>query len=360
MPGVKNKRADSDDEESINEDNIWTAEPPFYVDISAQKAFYKSIHITPPSEQYSTAIVSSQEITEDWKVGMGDSVAIHVDTGSIRRKTSHGLSTEVRNHPFKVQWWCGNIITIYRNLSDDECEEIKAGKKSQLDENTVIYDDYQIEVRWLYREEDIPGFTGPGRKKKILNRTGLEEVIETDDVEEIGANSILGPITLHTTPSPNDDLALHHQGMPLVHLFNHRFWAVHRRTQYTTAIPDKRQQRGMLFSKYLNRGTQARAAFQVFEGAMDDVAKGPGLDSDWKGRFHRTLSKLTLAEASDDTTSSDVIGRESQKEQIKSFLSSAIKGVNSSQVETTGSSNAFCLFVGGPPGTYMNHILQSR
>jgi hypothetical protein len=336
-----------------DEENMWATELPFHVDVSAQKAFYTSIEVTPPSDHYADAKMGE----EVWKLSVGDTVAIHVDTGSMRRRASNRLSDEFLNHPFRVKWWCADIIAIYRNLEADEAKELRKNTDKRLDSSvndSVKHGNFQVEVRWLYKMDDIPGFAALNTKEDRANRAGLQEIFETDDVDEIGANTILGPVVVHAgNPSPDQELDQHLKGMPLVHFFCHRFWSLHRRTLMPTGTADKRMQRGMLYSKYLSTGTQARSAFQALQGNTDDTPKDFDLNSDWKRRFQSTISKLTLAEASDDSTRSDVIGREAQKAQIKNFLSSAIQGVNTMQIsDTAGSSNAFCLFVGGPPGKF--------
>ncbi len=350
-----NAEYDSNIDEDDDNDNIWTTEPPFHVDVSARKAFYMSIEVTPPRDHFADSKVGEEEEAPAWKVNVGDTVAIHIDPGTLNRRVGNRSSGTILSHPFKVPWWCADIVAIYSDLEEDEAKELKKVIGKNLDpslkgDQYIHYGDFQVEVRWLYKMEDIPGFnmTRVDRDRSISN--GLKELFETDDVDDIGADTILGPCSIHSNPSPELQLDHHSNGMPLVHFYCQRFWSLHRRTLVPSGTLENRAQRGMLYSKYLNRGTQARAAFRALQRSDDDPTDN-NKTSDWNHRFRSTISKLTLAEASHDVTSSEVIGRDEQKDQIKSFLASAIHKVNGTEltIEDTAKST-FCLFVGGPPG----------
>ena len=115
------RNSESDSDESTGA-KMWASDLPFHVDVSAQKAFYMSMKIKPPSEQYAVAHTMTGE--EEWKVSVGDTVAIHVDVVSKRRKRGN-LSNGILNHPYKVQWWSADIVAIYRNLKSDEAKTLR-------------------------------------------------------------------------------------------------------------------------------------------------------------------------------------------------------------------------------------------
>jgi len=338
---------ESNSDLEVEDESMWASEKPFHVDISAKKAFYMSMNVTPPSHLY--AIENTVNGEEEWQVSVGDVVAIQVDVGSVRRRQSKRMSSELLNHPYSVCWWCAEVLTIYRDL--DSTNEAKLLKKTSKDvaEGTASkeYSQFQLELRWLYRMEDIPGFA----HSKSEAEDSLVELFETDDVDVFPANTLLGPVTVHSEAAPSTPLASFHQGMPLVHFLCHRFWTLHRKTLMPIGSAETRFQRGMMYSKFLGRGSAIRASFEQATGNTDTSVGLNITSSDWKARFHDTISKLSLAEASAVESGVEVIGREAQQTQIKSFLHSAVKGVNMKDMTDVRNSNVFALFIGGPPGT---------
>jgi hypothetical protein len=107
----------------------------------------------------------------------------------------------------------------------------------------------------------------------------------------------------------------------------------------------------MMFSKFLGRGFAIRASFEEATG-NGDSSLVVNSATDWKTQFHNTIAQLNLAEASAVDSGTEVIGRETQQAQIKSFLSSAVKGVNAKDLTDVRNSNVFALFIGGPPGKF--------
>jgi len=342
---------ESNSDLEVEDESMWASEKPFHVDISAKKAFYMSMNVTPPSHLY--AIENTANGEEEWQVSVGDVVAIQVDVGSVRRRQSKRMSSELLNHPYSVCWWCAEVLTIYRDL--DSTNEAKLLKKTSKDvaEGTASkeYSQFQLELRWLYRMEDIPGFA----HSKSEAEDSLVELFETDDVDVFPANTLLGPVTVHSEAAPSTPLASFHQGMPLVHFLCHRFWTLHRKTLMPIGSAETRFQRGMMYSKFLGRGSAIRASFEQATGNTDTSVGLNITSSDWKARFHDTISKLSLAEASAVESGVEVIGREAQQTQIKSFLHSAVKGVNMKDMTDVRNSNVFALFIGGPPGKFKSN-----
>lgn len=356
---VKKAAANENDSESesnsdleVEDESMWASEKPFHVDISAKKAFFMSMNVTAPSHLY--AIEYTMKGEEEWQVSVGDVVAIQVDLGSVRRRESKRMSSEVLNHPYSVCWWCAEVLTIYRDLdSTREAEMLKKTSNDEVvDTASKEYSQFQLELRWLYRVEDIPGFAHSKSKAEAESEDSLVELFETDDVDVFPANTLLGPVTVHSEATPSPLLASLHQGMPLVHFLCHRFWTLHRKTLMPIGSAETRFQRGMMYSKFLGRGSAIRASFEEAIGNRDSSVGLNIASGDWKARFHDAISKLSLAEASAVESGVEVIGREAQQRQIKSFLHSAVKGVNMKDMTDVRNSNMFALFIGGPPGKF--------
>ena len=337
---------------SNDEECMWASIQPFHVDVSAKKAFYMSMNVTPPSHLY--AIENESTGDEQWKVCVGDTVSIQVDLRYIRRRQSKRISSELLNYPYNVCWWCAEVLAIYRDLdSTDEAKLLKNKSNDPLEGNTLKdYAQFQLELRWLYRMEDIPGFAHAKSKTEADSEDSLEELFETDDVEVFSANTLLGPVALHSQSRPSIPMAPLYQGMPLVHFFCHRFWTLHRKTLMPIGSAETRTQRGMMYSKFLGRGFAIRASFEEATGNGNSSLVVNNATSDWKVQFHNTIAKLNLAEASAVDSGTEVIGRETQQTQIKNFLSSAVQGVNLKDMTDVRTSNVFALFIGGPPGKF--------
>jgi hypothetical protein len=336
---------------STDEECMWASVQPFHVDVSAKKAFYMSMNVIPPSHLYANANAMTGD--EEWQVNIGDTVAIQVDVRSIRRRQSKRISSELLNHPYNVCWWCAEVLAIYRDLdSTDEAKLLKNISDDAVHGNIIKdYAHFYLEVRWLYRMEDIPGFAHSKAKTKAGSEDSLEELFETDDVEVFSANTLLGPVSLHSESRPLLPMAPSYQGMPLVHFLCHRFWTLHRKTLMPIGSAETRIQRGMMYSKFLGRGFAIRASFEEATG-NGDSSLVVNSATDWKTQFHNTIAQLNLAEASAVDSGTEVIGRETQQAQIKSFLSSAVKGVNAKDLTDVRNSNVFALFIGGPPGKF--------
>ena len=272
------------------------------------------------------------------------------DLGTKVRKRKRNLSSGIECHPYKVQWWSAIVVAIYRGLEEDEAKDMKDRRPTEAGHGLQKYGQVRLEVRWFYKPEDIPGMTGSNSKAEREARDGLEELFETDDIDEVGAGALLGPVMLHSNRSPKH-METSREGMPLVHYFCQRLWSIHRKTMMPIGTSGNRMQRGMIYSKYLGRGTAGRSAFEKTKGNGNGSSADEDASANWKIIFRKTISKLTLAEASAVDSGLEVIGREKEKAGIRNFLNSAVRGVNATDLaESSSGSNAFALFIGGPPG----------
>mmetsp|Transcript_14228 Transcript_14228/g.26682 ORF Transcript_14228/g.26682 Transcript_14228/m.26682 type:complete len:776 (-) Transcript_14228:2176-4503(-) len=364
--------------------SMWSNERPFHVDVSAQRAFYKSMTVVPPWHVYvdldpnvnMDMDENESENNIDWIVKMGDTVAIHVDESHMKRQKGKGISKELLNHPYTVPWWCAQVVAIYRDLesveeamelrkemtmTDKDHSQEEGGEESS---NMVEYEShgqFHLELRWFYRLKDIPGFKNmkSGKKnglaKSHSNDNALEEVFETDDVDVFSADTLLGPIALHSDPNKEHPKITFENRMPLAHFVCYRFWTIFRKTLMPAGSSDTRLQRSMMYSNYLGKGSATRVSYEEATGGMKKMSypnNSDRVDINWMAEFTNTVSKLNLAESSSVNHGvADVIGRETQQSQIKKFLYSALKIVNYHESLDQSASKSFSLFIAGPPGT---------
>ena len=334
------KEEEPEEEEEEDDESMWTIEPPFHVDVSSQRAFYLSMFVHPPLHHYATKNFQCNEDSE-WKINLGDTVAIQVDPKTAS-KASNRIANDSRRYPFNVHWWCAEVVAIYRDF--ETRKETMDLKTTATTAHSKVYGKYFLELRWLYRQEDIPGFPATKRGEEELT-----EVFETDDVESFFATTLLGPAKLYSDPAIPENMQMTQNGMPLANFFCQRFWSVHRRTLLPIGSSDNRLQRSMMYSKFMKRRSAARNSYDSRLNPNEMDVDGSE-DGNWKARFDSTISKLTLSDASLSEDKTGVIGRNSEQDQIRKFLRHAINGVNNS-TETIGNQNknSFALFIGGPP-----------
>jgi Cdc6-like AAA superfamily ATPase len=327
------------------------------------KAFYTNITKFPIPDHYASSGGDHWPSNdEEWNIKIGDTVAVHV--GSYGKERKRKNSASVLNHPFTVPWWAAEVVAIYRKLkSTAEAMEFKKGTASQESHPAEHEGDFVVELRWMYTRDLIPGIMMEKVDKTNKNSSDsdclpLDEVFESDHIEEAGIMSLLAPIAVHPEPFVDQQDSLPHvkNGLPLVHYYCKRLWSVRHKTLAPIGSLEKRQERGMLHSSYMNRGNRVRVAFEEWNNMSNC---GSGTESDslnnqdlmWKDIFHETISKLNLGQSSSLQTGDTLIGREKEQEQIKNFLRSAIDKVNTTTKEVILNSNLFSLFVAGPPGT---------
>lgn len=356
----------SDDEDHSSESSrfeAWTTDPPFHVDISALKAFYTSITKIPIPELYESWKKDHlQSSDKEWKIKVGDTVAVHV--GSYGKERKRKISATSLNHPFTVPWWGAEVVTIYRKLkSATEAMELKKGTASQENHPVEHESDFVVELRWMYKRDCIPGMKAEKVDSIKRNDSGsectpLDEIFESDHVEEASIMSILAPIQVHPEPFVDQQDKLPHEqnGLPLIHYYCRRLWSVRHKSLAPIGSLEKRQERGMLHSSYMNRDDPVRAAFEAWnnlncDGSRTDHDFLTNQDLLWKDIFHKTISKLNLGQTSSLKSGDAIIGREKEQEQIRNFLRSAIQDVNTEKKEEILNPNLFSLFVAGPPGT---------
>lgn len=226
-------------------------------------------------------------------------------------------------------------MSIFK-IDNDDAKSCVSDASSQSTTGEV-----QLEVRWLYRKKEIPGF---GNAAKLLaDSERLEELIESDHVDDIVATSLLAPAALHADPT-RPYASRFQTGMPVIDFFCRRFFSVIRRSLVPCGGLDGRLTRGKSHSKYIREDAVLRELLGSPKESKRKIADGSVESSDPLKReeaFLNVIKKLSLTDASKESSESVMVGREKEQKTIQSFLKAAIRG----GAEETGS-----MFVAGPPG----------
>lgn len=306
---------------------------PYHVDKSTKKHFYSEVDIH-DGESF-------------WTLSLGDDVAIHV--------FSNKSSDDVNNtYPLDVPWFGGEVLSIFTR----QTMKSQSNKKNK----SIPFNSVKIEVRWLYRLKDIPGII-QNSSSITTPESCMKEILETDEVAEIDADSIICPIYVHSDAEDQyDDTTSDSEDTEGLHFYCHRLWSVHRKSLLPIGTYKNRFKRGMMYSSYLGPRGVAR---QSFEQMKNGIKKGDvimsdraGSDNEWKRYALDALKRLSLSQASiaiEDERSS-LIGREKEQEKVARFLRSAIKGVNTNLKEQA---SKFSLFIAGPPGVGKTATVRS-
>jgi ATPase family associated with various cellular activities (AAA) len=172
----------------------------------------------------------------------------------------------------------------------------------------------------------------------------LEELIESDHVDDIEAVCLLAPAMLHAD-HVRPYASRFQKGMPVLDFFCRRFFSVCRRSLVPCGGLDGRVARGKSHSKYIREdavlrellGGESRES-KTNHGELTKVVEEPVSRED---AFLKVIQKLSLTDASKESSESVMVGRDNEQKAILSFLKSSIRG----EAEERGS-----MFVAGPPG----------
>ena len=200
-----------------------------------------------------------------------------------------------------------------------------------------------VEARWFYRKKEVPGFSGTG-KDSDGSFEEYEELFESDHIEDVPASSLFAPVNLHATPTRVSSSQFTN-GMPVLDFYCRRFWSVLRRSLVPCGGLELRTTRGKSRSRYIRDD----AILRELMCSSDTVQKKGAIASvtaakhgSWQEAFQNVIQKLSLTDASKESSELQICGREKEQATIRSFLKNAICGGNAE----TGSS----MFVAGPPG----------
>ena len=350
----------SDDDEMDDVEQAWTTSPPFHVDVASSRSYYAEIHIHPPYDHYAPQFrESSKEGSGDnvWTVRIGDTVAVHFDVGG---NVGNGPKL-----PFTATWCPAEVVCIWKqHSSKDDATELKgeAPRESLGDDTSSGRYEMRMEVRWLYRQHEMPG--SARQTFSAAKSGGLEEVIETDDTLDCPAAALLAPVKLYASSDPCDVPTIDPLGMPIMSYQCHRFWSIHRKSLMPSGSIKGRIERGRMYSSYFGKDALLKASLdKVIAGGDDNGVKASSSvgkvssKAELKSNFREAISRLSLSDASADAQirGMELTGRKKELNQIKDFLRSAIQGaknefkaLDGTEIESSVKSS---IFIAGPPGT---------
>ena len=328
-----------------NEDRILVPSKPIHKDESSGRAYYDHIQIVQPFSDYAILTNSPNTDHDRWDLRVGEVVVISY----INNEKAGGsaffepntlkqpiASREMSKHyPFLGSWGVAEVVSIWHlEQSDKSRKQTRRG---------AAVDGMMVECRWFYRKKEVPGFANEGGKAFDGSVDEYEEVFESDHIEDLPATSLLAPAILHSCAARTDTCHFD-KGMPVLRFHCRRFWSVVRRSLVPCGGLDLRVTRGRSRSRYVREDAVLRELMcpscgpkQAAEAIMTSVKQGR-----WKEAFQNVIQKLSLTDASKESSESFMIGRDKEQKEIRSFLKEAICGGS----DETGSS----MFVAGPPG----------
>lgn len=344
------------EELTLDELRVWISEMPFHEDVSAKRSFYTELNVKPPYSDYSVLNrKANDEVVPDanihWTVKLGDPVIVHWTT-SAGKTYFDERGPQNAFFPFKVPWAVGEVTSIWMEHQNiDELPSKNGGSISPFDNRRG---EVMIEIRWFYRENELPGAI----RNRSLHRSAYskqrEEVLETDHVDETPATSLLAPVLLN--PSPEEEEATKkHIGMPVVSFECRRMWSIYRKSLIPIGSMEGRVLRGRMNSQIFGKN-------KILQRALDEFLAGPSAPNNedvalqineptWKSSFEKVIQRLALIDASEDghERGAALVGREREQQTISSFLRTAIEGFD---IESNaGGDAASSMLIGGPPGT---------
>ena len=354
---------------------------PFHVDVSSLKSFYEEIEIKPPLDSYDNTFLSKIKMSQNrkpWVVSMGDTggftllcfvlitklltLTVLYNNCSVTLEVESSEKIGLAAHyPFNVSWGPVEIVSIYQVHKNKDSalklrEAIQDSKDNTLEtDSSDSTNDIRLEVRWLYRSNEIPGGKSTSPKN---SRNDLEEVFETDHLDFCTADSILSPLVIHEKQQ-TADLSDTVHGLPCIHYYCNRFWSLHRKSFVPSGSHSSRAERGRMHSGFFGKHGTAKAALSRLKGQITDIDNETAVVdrvTSWQDAFQAAIKTLSLAEAAQDVQlhGSKLACRDKERKKISDFLRAAICG---GQMRLLGSDNEISmatknyLYIAGPPGT---------
>ena len=336
-----------DEERSVDSVSSRENAPPVLIPfhVNDARSYYTELEVVPPYTNY--AIQSPRgSSNQRWCVTLGDAVAVHC------------VGCSNRHDIFKVPWAYAEIITIWKCRKPPEAK-------------------FMIELRWFYRDHEIPGASGPFRSLGQCYEP--ENIIESDVVDECEASCLLAPVALHEAAMSNQTSPMELVGgVPVVHAYcSNIMYVVKRKSAMTTSGMSGRVLRGRNYSNHFDKRGVLNAALTRFcqEGNKRGDAHGhnadlngcdelgndphnvspPGKLEQWHASLKEVIQSLNLASAFIDASvvegNPPLTGRETQLEQIVGFLRTRIEAAADCMTDVDGNMGSQPLLLGGPPGT---------
>jgi len=202
-----------------------------------------------------------------------------------------------------------------------------------------------LEVRWFYRKKEVPGFSKEAQAEYGCSEY-LEEIMESDHIEDIPASSLLAPVNIHSSTT-RLATSTFEKCMPVLDFACQKFFSILRRSLIPRGSLDGRITRGKFHSKYIREDAVLRELIgpstDINSNGNSTAAASKSSDRmSWDQAYQQVIQKLSLTDASKESSESVMVGRESEQENIRTFLRDAICGGDAE----SGSA----MFVAGPPG----------
>ncbi|KAL7576089.1 hypothetical protein ACA910_000870 [Epithemia clementina (nom. ined.)] len=309
---------------------------PFHTDSSSGSEYYQSVLVKPCSANFHKQFSIPQNAP--WKVSLGDMVTVQckhfLGHGIALAGFEHNGEKIPRTFPYTVPWGTAEIINIFRVSSNSPHASPDEKRRGGL----------KIEIRWYYRLDELARHL----PSNITSNKKFREVVETDHYDVVSASSIIGPASIceaivEMTKELNTFL-----GMPKPDFYCRRFWSVHRKALVPCGALSGRIARGI--SRSMIAGKDPVLATLLEESANSGKSQTTlssqqvpsGLS--WRDHFANAIRKLSLSDASKEGFDGQftLIGRDSERKQIRSFLNGAVYGI--------GKDVASSLFIAGGPG----------
>lgn len=179
--------------------------------------------------------------------------------------------------------------------SKESCKKLRESIEEDSSNGTFEVDvnenknDIQLEVRWLYRMNEIAG----SRKSASPNLSSLDrldEVLETDHLDYCSADSILSPVVLYENDQLGEEMGDIVDGLPCIHYHCSRFWSVHRKSFITNGSLLGRVMRGRMYSDIFGKHGTASAALKRLESHIgDNELSVEGRDLSWQEAFRTAI-----------------------------------------------------------------------
>ena len=381
MPNqVQIEKEEQDEMFEEDQHKIYTPANPFHANISSSRVYYKFLEFTPSYNNYIHLQYETKRETnetekkcflasknnERWRVNVGDLVAVEFIDDKIYQDTS----------PFDCSWCPVEIIAIWKKTNKtDAARVLENADKTQFEDKELIQSEQvvipsrervMLEVRWFYLKshllsesiikniDDIQKY-----KKKWSDGSQLQEIFETDHVDDCTAHSLLCPIQLFNPDDENLTLPLKMKPVtfnplntdvyqiPTLNFLCCRFYSVQHHGG-GSLMPfgelSNITERGLLYSNHMKKDLElkARMSSNGHSHVTNDASLSP--IEKLKIKLGNAATRLTLSEASANTQKIGSYLKCREKEQgiIKEFVTDAIKRQGSSCTS---------MFVAGPPGT---------
>jgi hypothetical protein len=312
----------------------WTSVSPFHLDHSQQTQYYSELDVQPPYDSYVVDLPDGRgRSNRIWTVRLGDLVVLHCErsAGKATYATKEFDKSQTKTYfPFWVPWAVGEVVTIMKEVETTSGTEL-----------------IRLEIRWFYREAELPGKTHNTPKCHLES----EEIYESDHYSDIEPSSLLAPVELHDHARPvlpgKSQL-----GMPIVEFYCKRFWSAYRKSLVPSSGLEGRIARGRAYSRCIANDAALKASLTRISPTKPTSRPSLGAfefdqssSAPWNRAFRQVIHKLSLTDASKEAYNNGaaLIGREKERYQIKSFLRASISG-------KLDNNNKASIFVAGPPG----------